>query len=349
MIVKNGNVDDSHIKDYQTFVENHPLASVYHTLDWYQVVQSSYGYRPWYVLAKNEQNELAGFLPLFEVNSVISGRHLSAIPFSHSVTPLYTDQSQLLALVNQAKEIVRQQNCKYLEIRAYSEILKDLGFQFSAHNCISLLDLRVSNEKLWSGLHSSTRRNVRKARKQSLVIERRTHPADFKRFYDLMVETRQHQGTLPYPARLFDALQSMSQVRLYLASYEDTAVAGIVVFCYGTEAIYAYGASTKNSKVLRLRPNDLLFWQVITELQTEGFETFDFGSTPVTHKSLLRFKENWGAKSKPLVYSYWLNTVEQLPVIRRNSKKMKMMSRMIRHVPRWSLRVMGEYFFKQFG
>jgi lipid II:glycine glycyltransferase (peptidoglycan interpeptide bridge formation enzyme) len=141
----------------------------------------------------------------------------------------------------------------------------------------------------------------------------------------------------------------MPEARLYLACQGDEILAGIIILCHDKRAIYAYGASIKDREKLRLRPNDLLFWHIIHEMKSAGYEFFDFGTTPASNEGLLHFKENWGAESRRLAYAYWLNTAEEIPVVDRDSKMMAWANALIRRMPLWLLRITGNLFFKQLG
>jgi lipid II:glycine glycyltransferase (peptidoglycan interpeptide bridge formation enzyme) len=252
-------------------------------------------------------------------------------------------------MVHRAQQIARQRNCGYIEVRGSAQALASMGFRISAHNWISQLDLRVDKEALWCNVRESTRRNVKKARKSNLSVRLGTGAADFDILYRLMLETRRYQGSPPYPKRLFAALQTMPQARLYLVCCDQDAIAGMVVLCHNKRVIYAYGASTKSQEVLRLRPNDLLFWYTIAQVQADGYETFDFGTTPIGNENLLRFKENWGARSERLAYAYWLNKARSTPVPSRDSRTLRLVSACIRRMPLWALRLVGELWFGQLG
>ncbi len=324
------------------------LPSVYHMPEWQKVIQNTYGYQSHYLTEKNVDH-IVGLMPLFEVRSLIFGRHLTSIPFSHHVNVFYETDQVLQNLVTQAQQIARQQHCKYIEIRGSAQGLSQFGFQVSDHNWISKLDLRQSQDELWNNLHSSTRRNIKKARKHSLTIRQGVNTDDFNAFYQLILETRRHQGVPAYPARLFAELQQMPQAHLYLTCRQEQVLAGIVVFCYEKSVIYAYGASVKNPDMLRMRPNDLLFWHVITKMKTQGYEIFDFGTSPISNSNLLRYKENWGCQSKKIGYAYWLNTAEHLSVVQRDSAKMRFASAVIRRMPLWILRLVSGFVLKQMG
>jgi Acetyltransferase (GNAT) domain len=328
---------------YQEFIKHHPAASAYHTLDWLRVIDHSYGrysYKPYCITVGNAE-QITGILLLFEHNGLLFGRRLIALPFSHYVPILYQDEEALRTLVIQGQHIARQRQCKYLEVRGSSEELARLGLGFQIATCylMSRLDLRVEEKILYKQIRGETRSQIKQALKHGLVVKRGQSAADFATFERLSLETRRHQGTPPYPSQLFRELQTMPQARLYLARQGARFLAGKVVFCHGKYAINIYAASVKDQELLRTRPNDLLMWHVITELQAEGYETLDLGTSPITHKTLLHYKEKWGTRSEPIPYAYWLNTAKQVPMSKGASKNVSLIRAIIRWMPFWAVRL----------
>ncbi len=328
---------------YQEFIKHHPAASAYHTLDWLRVIDHSYGrysYKPYCITVGNAE-QITGILLLFEHNGLLFGRRLIALPFSHYVPILYQDEEALRTLVIQGQHIARQRQCKYLEVRGSSEELArlGLGFQIATRYLMSRLDLRVEEKILYKQMRGEARSQIKQALKHGLVVKRGQSAVDFATFERLSLETRRHQGAPPYPSQLFRELQTMPQARLYLARQGARFLAGKVVFCHGKYAINIYAASVKDQELLRTRPNDLLMWHVITELQAEGYETLDLGTSPITHKTLLHYKEKWGARSEPIPYAYWLNTAKQVPMPKGASKNVDLIRAIIRRMPFWALRL----------
>jgi lipid II:glycine glycyltransferase (peptidoglycan interpeptide bridge formation enzyme) len=123
-------------------------------------------------------------------------------------------------------------------------------------------------------------------------------------------------------------------VNLYLAQYEGRDVAGIVTLNAGQCAIYGYGASVRDEDVLHLYPNNLLIWHAIQAAREEGRTVFDFGTTPLHLESLMAFKNRFRPQHEELAYWYYLNGDATLPVIKRDSAGVKLVSTVLRHMPR---------------
>lgn len=323
-------------------------SNYYHSAAWKHAISVTYAYKPHYIVEKSA-GIIRGMIPLFEIDTFLSGRHLTAIPFSHHVPILYDSTVTMDKLVAAAIEKASTLKAKYIEIRGSAQQLSSRGFAVSAHNVVSSLDLTLSNNIIWGNIDTSTRRNIRKAESFGLSVRRGVTTEDYQRFYELIVETRQSQGVPPYPSKLFKLLSTMTDSRLYVACQGDEILGGIIVLCFGKTAIYAYGASVKNQEKLRLRPNDLLFWRTISTLQEESFAEFDFGSTPSFNMNLIRYKENWGAVTSPVAYAYWLNGGQTLPVVNRAGATARFVGQVIRRTPKPVLRIIGDYLFRQLG
>src|SRR6266567_4604690 len=88
---------------WDTFVSNNPRASNYHRWPWLQVVEQTYGHKPFY-LSAIEDDRIVGVLPLSLIDSRVFGRHLVSVPFfSYGGVLANTDQA-IDALLTSATE-----------------------------------------------------------------------------------------------------------------------------------------------------------------------------------------------------------------------------------------------------
>jgi hypothetical protein len=117
------------------------------------------------------------------------------------------------------------------------------------------------------------------------VAEARTDE-EVATYYEIYLEwsKRKEQPILAFP--LFrDTMLARTNRRLFLARYNGTIIAGVVVrFHPGGVVEYAANSSSKADQ--SLRPNDLLHWRVIEWACTQGFTTYSLGGA---HLFLRRF------------------------------------------------------------
>ena len=339
---------------YEAFIERAEDSKIYHTLEWKQIIERTYGYKPYYVIVKDGVS-IKGVLPLFEVRSLILGKRLVSIPFSHRVNILHSDDPAVLhEMLDFACGLAQERDCRYLEIK-HGDLLPDgHGLECSEFFFNSVLDLSRDIDEIWSDFESgSVRWGINRAKRSDLEIERGTTLEDYRKFYRLELVTRKTQGVPPYPFRFFEYLHAhlddSGRARLLLAYLDGVCIAGIILLCYNKQAIYGYGASLKEKEYLRTQPNNLLLWTAIQELHSEDFQKFDFGTTHPSNEGLLKFKSRWGTMDYKIPYYYFLNKAEQIPTIDRTSKKMNLITNILQRMPVAILKRVGPFLLKQVG
>lgn len=170
-------------------------------------------------------------------------------------------------------------------------------------------------------------------------------------FYDLHSRTRQRQGVPVQPLHYFQILYRriiQQGIGFVLAYQTGKPIAGAVFLHYNKTLIYKYGAS--NPDYWHLRPNDLLFWNVIERACEQGFHWLDWGKTDVENDGLRKFKSGWGSEEQPLFYSnFYLDKADHSTKGLRGGPVEKIMNGMIRKSPYWVSRAIGEVLYGHFG
>ncbi len=172
------------------------------------------------------------------------------------------------------------------------------------------LDLRQGEEKIFSSLRDSTRRNIKKAKNQGVEVKISGDSAGVREFYRLNCLTRREHGLPPQPyhffKKAFEHIISEGFGFITLASRNGEIIAGAVFFHFGDTAIFKYGASDK--KFQELRANNLVMWEGIRWLGNKGYSSISFGRTELENKGLRQFKNGWGADEYSINYfKYDLN------------------------------------------
>ncbi|MBU0898229.1 MAG: peptidoglycan bridge formation glycyltransferase FemA/FemB family protein [Nanoarchaeota archaeon] len=334
--------------EWKNFVENHSESNLYHTVEWKNVIEKTYKYKPFYIMAKGNDKKINGILPMFEVRSIFFGKRTVSLPYSHSVGVLGGNVT-VSGLVDFAKKIVDDRGLDYLEIKERPNI-KLNGLKECPHYICSFLYLKDSLDILWKNFDkSSVRWGIKKAEKNGVNVVEGKNIEDYKKFYKILLETRKHQGLPAYSFSLFENIYKNlgSNSKLYLAYKDDICIAGLVLLFYKKEVIYAYAASKR--RYLNLQPNNLLLWNAIKWSKNNGFDVFDFGITPPEHKNLLLFKSRWGTKNIKVPYYYYLNKIHELPLIDSTSPKFKSMIMLWKMFPIFISKRLGPYLLRHTG
>jgi Acetyltransferase (GNAT) domain len=296
-----------------------------------------YGF-PAFVLAEcDEAGSVVAGLPVLEVRSIRRSRRSVSLPFTDICPPLGESTDRYEKLVASS---VRD-GAPPLEVRAALEH----GVR-RASGVIHRLSLDSDPEVLYPRFHKSqVQRNIVRAAKEGVEIRRGLEKRDLtETFYQLHLATRRRQGVPVQPRRFFDLLWTrflepgLGFVSLAYAG--QRAVAAAVFLHWNETVVYKYGAS--DAGALKLRPNHLLFWDVIQWACRHGYRTLDFGRTDAENKGLRSFKSGWGAVESPLVYT----TFGGSPNERGGGIATEALATIIRSSPPWVCRAAGELLYK---
>lgn len=275
---------------WQAYVNSHQHATIYHTLEWRDILYNEYRFEPIYLIAK-EGEAMVGALPMFLIKN-LRGKRLVSLPFSIYGGQIGDRVEVVSALIEKSVEIVRNSTASSLEIRPYKPINVDIPALVSSEWGVgTIIDLSIGIEGLWKRL--TNRRNIHRAVREGLKFSV-SDGEGIEKFYMLQLMTRKRLGlptpTLRYYKSFFEKMPGM--VKLALVEKENTPVAGGFFFIHKGNVLYVLGAS--DNRYLHLRPNDLLIWEMIKWSANAGYKAFDLGPTLIYDKGLLHFKEKWG-------------------------------------------------------
>ncbi|MGI5376253.1 lipid II:glycine glycyltransferase FemX [Streptomyces sp. CA-251387] len=163
-----------------------------------------------------------------------------------------------------------------------------------------------SLDDLHRGLNQQWRRNIKKAEKAGVKVERGGYE-DLPVFHELYAETAERDRFLPRPLpyfqRMWTALtaEHPDRMRLYLAHHDGDTLAAATMLTVGDHVWYSYGASTSRKR--EVQPNNALQWRMMTDAHELGASVYDFrGITDTLEESnpllgLLRFKVGAGGEA----------------------------------------------------
>jgi lipid II:glycine glycyltransferase (peptidoglycan interpeptide bridge formation enzyme) len=172
-------------------------------------------------------------------------------------------------------------------------LLESLGWRTSAEQIqfrnTLLLDLERGEDQLLAAMKQKTRYNVRLAARRGVSVRSTgadDDPAErdavLSLFYQLYAETGQRDGFVIRPPDYYgDAWGSFLDgglAQLFLAEFEGEAIAGLMLFVFGTTAWYMYGASSNRQR--RRMPNYLLQWEAIRWAREQGCTLYDLWGAP---------------------------------------------------------------------
>jgi lipid II:glycine glycyltransferase (peptidoglycan interpeptide bridge formation enzyme) len=289
---------------WQTFVDRHARASVFHTTQWLEALRRTYGYEPVVYTTSPPASELSNGVVFCRIRSWLSGSRLVSLPFSDHCEPL-ASANELAELMDWLRASRHRKHWKYIELRPLgtNDGARTRDLTKSESFSLQVLDLNVSLDTLFHNFHKScVQRKIHRAEREQLTYEEGRSETLLKKFYDLLLLTRRRHGLPPQPLVWFrNAVACLSdRVLIRVASKDGRPVAAIITIQYKDVLVYKYGCS--DSRFNNLGGNALLFWRAIQDAKRDGVVKFDLGRSEPDNSGLVTFKENWGAVSMPLEY-----------------------------------------------
>ncbi|MDD5178460.1 MAG: GNAT family N-acetyltransferase [Candidatus Nanoarchaeia archaeon] len=300
-------------KGYETlwndYLDKNPRASIFHTLEWKEIIEEVYKFKPLYFLAM-ENNEVKGIICSFLTSSIIFGKKIVSTPFNFYNQPLFENEEAGKLLINKLKEIGKKEKVKYIEIKALEDLsIQDSEMQKNAHYFISNLKLEDTEEKTEAKYYDRLRKNLRtlrrNAEKNNIKVSFSESEDDLKQFHNTLVKIyRDKHNMICQPYSLYKNMKEKFKERfkLLVAKQKDKVIGGMILFFFKNQAVYAYGASDLKYKTLS--PGTVLVDYAIKHCSKSRYKTLDFGVTSQHQTELLNFKQNWGTTEHKMPYYY---------------------------------------------
>lgn len=151
--------------------------------------------------------------------------------------------------------------------------------------------------KGWTKGHASAARKARKARKAGVEIKEATTLQDWKEYYEIYEDSLRRWGdsaSSRYGWTLFQLIYNLSSsnIRLWLSVFDGKVVAGALCLYARKHVGYWHGAAS--SEYFKLRPVNLLMYEIIKNSCEEGYRWFDFNPSG-GHEGVRNFKKSFGA------------------------------------------------------
>jgi hypothetical protein len=298
-------IDPTTDERWETFLQNHPQASIFHTRDWLQALCGTYDYSPTAFTTTPPGEPLTNGIPFCGINGFFGKRRLVALPFSDHCEPLVNDAEELTSILTFLRDKRDTEEWDYIEIRPMTSNLADGMTAFSKSQAFAYhsVNLRCSLEELFGGFHKDcVQRKIRRAEHERLAYESGVGDELLFSFYHLLLRTRRYHGVPIQPLSWFRNLIEYlgSALKIQVVSKDGCAVAGILTLRYKHVLVFKYGCMDR--KASRYGGMQSLLWRAIEEAKQSDAWEFDLGRSGLENSGLVTFKDRWGATRKELAY-----------------------------------------------
>lgn len=180
-----------------------------------------------------------------------------------------------------------------------------------------IVNLDLSEEELWSGVHAKHRNVILNAQKKGVEIRFGANQ-DVSAVYEMLVQTMGRSG-MPFVARdvFLNMISALGENVEVVVAYHDGKPMGCGVFPFSKySAYYQYGGSVDTPV---LGAMNLLHWEAMKHFKSQNVKYYDFVGARIEPKSgsklegIQRFKRRFGATmhtgylwKMPLSYKYYI-------------------------------------------
>lgn len=189
-------------------------------------------------------------------------------------------------------------HCLRVPVSAFEET-EDLALSYKSNPETAICDLQN-----WdiNQVSKKLRRDIKKAQRASLTVTDAYTSVKGSDLYSIYKNTvKRHSGSLRYNEKYFSSVISLSDtnpdLRCIIALSEDR-LAGFVVIARHKQTTYYLHGGTEFS-LRHHSPSDLLLYEAILWGQENGSDYFNLMTTSGDQPSLVRYKEKWGAVTRP--------------------------------------------------
>lgn len=304
---------------WQAFVNSHPGCTNYHRWNWKTVIEKSFDW-PTFYLAAIEGKELRGILPIVWQKSWLFGSFLTSMPFLNAGGIVAESDSIQQALLHEGIGLAKRIGAKHLELRQRED--HQFSLPARTNKVTVVLSVEQDSERMWKALSTKMRTKIRKSMSFGLSAEFGGLEL-LDDFYRVFSKNMRDLGTPVYGRNFFSEILRTFPLDTHLCVVRREGVPVATSFLSGfrdrIEAVW----SSSDREYLSLKPNFYLYWNLLCFAGQRGYRLFDFGRSSKgsgTHE----FKLQWGGKTIPLHWVYWLSEGRNLPQINPENPKYRM-------------------------
>lgn len=278
-------------REWDAFVAAHPHGSLLQSTKWAQL-KSRFGWSSRRVWLRQDGQLVAG-AQLLVRSAALGLVKIGYVP--HGPLVDWDNDEQIAILLNQIDLAAYEYRVGLLKIEPYLwqtempadrwEALCDRHELVAETDFIQpprtlLVDLRPPEQDILMAMKSKTRYNIRLASRKDVVVREGTE-RDIPIFNGLMQITSDREEFGVHEPHYYKSAYEIfapDNVALFIAEYENTPLAALMVFAFGDTASYLYGASSNEER--QRMPTYALQWAAMRWARDRGCSWYDLWGVP---------------------------------------------------------------------
>lgn len=272
---------------WDEFVDKHPRGSVFHSRGFHLAFQRGGLYKSTAIAyIEPGTGRVLGLLPAViqqDYPGIIGRFTRRCILFD---APLVVDDDltiQKKLIIALEKEV--KNRVVFTQYRFSNSIEKELYDFFIEHKYYYepylniIIDTTIGTDELWKQIKRNRKDGINKGKKQGFVFNENTEINCIDDFYHLLGETYK-KARLPYPKKeLFVALKNhcnAENLKFFELKSGNEKIISLLSFL-SKDKLYAYYIGiNQDENILRLRPVDYFYWEILQWCSANGVKSFDW-------------------------------------------------------------------------
>lgn len=297
---------DLQYSEYENCFETKVDDVIFTSYEWIKCMDGFEGYKAECIVLK-EGDTILGFLPYF-LRKKYGVLICESMLFSLYGGIFPEDKSDIM--VTYLEKYISSISKLYC-IRLYFEQkigdvckqkLSASGFVVSTGKA-AIVNLKNNSSELLMTYKHSTRKNIKKAIRENVIISDVENEKELYEFYKMAKYIYEfHKSKMPYSFDLYKLiyrnLVNTGLAKIRIAKHEGLIIAGSIHFYSKNKKSVLNWLTPSYREYQQYRANTLLIHDAIDCAQKEGYDWYNLGASPEGESGLLRFKHNWGAVDK---------------------------------------------------
>jgi len=323
-IAMNEDADD----DWNHYAASSPAASIYHRIEWKELIRKTFGHSGYYFSARNNNGDIVGILPTIRLKSRLFGDFMTSMPYFNYGGAIADHPQIELHLMQAAAAHAENLGVSHIE---YRDSIAHDGYPSRTEKVNMILPLPDNEDSLWQMFTPKLRAQIKRPqRENSQAMHNRAD--SLSDFYAVFTRNMRDLGTPVYPISFFKNIldEFPDACHIQVIRLNNRPVAAAFLIGHG-ETLEIPWASTLRD-VNHLSMNMLLYWEVLKYAIKQGYKQFDFGRSS-KDSGTYRFKQQWGAQAKQSYWHYWLKAGSSLPALNPDNPKYALAIKSWRKLP----------------
>ena len=289
-----------HASQWNSYVENNKNASVYHLLEWKNVIKEVFGHETYYFYAIDDNGVVKGVLPLVILNSLVFGNFMVSLPFFNYAGVLAETPAIDRQLFLKAASLAKELKAKHILYRQQKEI--SLDYPCNLDKVSLALELPETVEALSKQFKSKLRSQIKRPLREGIKIHIGGEEL-LPDFYQVFSINMRDLGTPVYSRKFFYEMFRVfpDKCHLVVAKINEKPVSA--AFLIGYKDVMEVPWASTLRQYNSIGANMFLYSEMLKFCIEKGYKTFDFGRSSVD-SGTLRFKKQWGTLTTRQLYWY---------------------------------------------